>query len=101
MNKKRRNPKRYLILGAIVGALFGLSVSISMDFLYSDVLQGTWREAIASDLNNLLSLSVQPGNLIVIAVYIVILLVLALFGACMGVLFAFILYRFFTFLETD
>jgi hypothetical protein len=93
--------KRTLAIGSIIGGLLGLTVSLMMDVLYADALQGTWRESIARDLNNLFSISPTPHSFIVYSVYILILVVLMAFGAFIGMFFAFIVYRFFKFLESS
>ena len=90
--------KKFLLFGAIVGGVMGLAISLLMDTLYADTLQGTWRDAIAKDLNTFFSLGVSSGSIIVYAVFIVVIGILTAFGAFMGFIFSFFLYQFFRFL---
>jgi hypothetical protein len=71
-----------------------------MDTIYADSLQGTWRDAIAKDLNTFLSLGVSSGSIIVNIVFIFVLGLLAAFGALLGFIFSFFLYKFFGFLSS-
>jgi hypothetical protein len=87
--------KKFLLGGAIVGGIMSLSISLLMDIFLADSLQGTWREAIAKDLNTLFSLGVTSKSIIVGLVFIFILAILSAFGAFMGSIFSFFLYKFF------
>lgn len=96
----QRRAKRILLAGAIVGAIISVAVSLLMDTIYADSLQGTWRDAIAKDLNTFLSLGVSSGSIIVNIVFIFVLGLLAAFGALLGFIFSFFLYKFFGFLSS-
>ncbi|MBI5641413.1 MAG: hypothetical protein HZA17_13415 [Nitrospirae bacterium] len=89
--------KKFLLFGAISGGILSLAISILMDSLFSDI-QGTWRDAIAKDLNSLLSLGLTSKSFIVNIVFILVLGILAAFGSFMGFIFSFFLYKFFDFL---
>jgi hypothetical protein len=91
--------KRLLCAGAAFGAALSVALSLLMDTLYGDALGGTWRDAIIHDLRIYLSISASKDSPIVIAVFMLILSVLAAFGAFMGLIFTFFVYRFFTFLQ--
>jgi hypothetical protein len=90
-----RRAKKFLLGGAIVGGIMSLSISLMMDMLFADSLQGTWRDAIAKDLNTMFSLEVSSGSIVVSLVFIFILAFLSAFGAFMGYIFSFFLYKFF------
>ena len=92
---ERRRAKKFLLGGAIVGGIMSLSISLMMDMLFADSLQGTWRDAIAKDLNTIFSLGVSSESIIVGLAFIVILAILSAFGAFMGFIFSFFLYKFF------
>lgn len=92
---ERRRAKKFLLGGAIVGGIMSLSISLMMDMLLADSLQGTWRDAIAKDLNTLSPLGVSSESIIVWLAFIVILAILSAFGAFMGFIFSFFLYKFF------
>ncbi len=94
----RRRVKKFLLFGAVLGALSSLAISILMDVQFADALKGTWRDAIAKDLNNLLSLGVNAHSIIVNIVFLLVLGILMAFGAFMGFIFSFFLYKFFSFL---
>ena len=92
---EQRRAKKFLLGGAIVGGIMSLSISLMMDMLFADSLQGTWRDAIAKDLNTMFSLGVSSGSIVVTLVFIFILALLSAFGAFMGYIFSFFLYKFF------
>lgn len=95
---EHRRLKRILYAGAAAGAALSVTVSLLMDTLYADSLGGTWRDAITKDLHTFFSMNVPQDSLIVTAVFGLILMVLAAFGAFLGYVFSFIIYRFFTLL---
>jgi len=90
-----RRAKKFLLGGAIVGGILSLSISLMMDMLFADSLQGTWRESIAHDVNTIFSLGVSSKSIVVTLIFMVILGILAAFGAFMGYIFSFFLYKFF------
>jgi|OpeIllAssembly_1097287.scaffolds.fasta_scaffold02978_7 hypothetical protein len=90
-----RRAKKFLLGGAIIGGIMSLSISLMMDMVFADSLQGTWRDAIAKDLNTMFSLGVSSGSIVVTLVFIFILALLSAFGAFMGYIFSFFLYKFF------
>jgi hypothetical protein len=93
MNKGKA--KRFLLCGAVCGGILSLAISLMMDSLFADSLQGTWRDAIAKDLNTFLSLGVTSGSFIVYVVFIFVLGILSAFGAFLGFIFSFFLYKLF------
>jgi len=95
-----RKAKRYLYSGAVIGGIISLTISLLMDTFYSDSFQGTWRDAIAKDLNTFLSLGVTSKSIIVYIGFVFVLALLTAFGAFMGFIFSFFLYKFFSFLST-
>ncbi len=99
MDKERIKLKRVLVIGSIVGGLLSVTISLLMDYLFADALQGTWRDAIANDLNRLFSINASPDSIIVYILFGIILLVLFGIGAILGSLFSLLIYRFFKFLE--
>lgn len=94
----RRRAKRFLFIGAIAGGLLSLAITLLMDTFYADAMQGTWRDAIAKDLHTFFSLNVSSSSFIVYILFFVVLGIMAAFGAFMGFIFSFFLYRFFQFL---
>jgi len=98
-----RNPgkaKKILLGGAVIGGIISLSISLLMDTMYGDSFQGTWRDAIAKDLNTFLSLGVSSKSIIVNIFFVFVLGLLTAFGAFLGFIFSFFLYKFFSFLTT-
>ncbi len=93
-----RNARKVLLAGAIAGGILSIAISLLMDKMYADSLQGTWRDAIAKDLNTLFSLKLSSGSLFVNAVFVLVLGFLSSIGAFMGFIFSFFLYKFFSFL---
>lgn len=98
--ENRARAKKFLAGGAIVGGILSLAITILMDTLFSDTLQGTWRDAIAKDLNTFFSLGVSSSSIVVNLAFLVVLAILAAFGAFMGFIFSFFVYRFFQFLNS-
>lgn len=92
--RRRRRLKRFLIAGAVAGAILTIAISLFMDVLYADVLGGTWRDAIVKDLMTFFSVSVSSGSFVVTVTFLFILLVLGSFGAAAGVMFTVFVYRF-------
>ncbi len=90
-----RRAKKFLLGGAIVGGIMSLSISLMMDMLFADSLQGTWRDAIAKDVNTIFSLGVSSKSILVTLIFMVVLAILTAFGAFMGYIFSFFLYKFF------
>jgi hypothetical protein len=97
----KRKAKRYLLAGAIIGGILSLLTTLLMDTFYADAFQGTWRDAIANDINSLFSYNVAPESIIVSIFFILVLGLLAAFGAFLGFIFSFFLYIFFSFLTGE
>ncbi|GBD99715.1 hypothetical protein BMS3Abin07_01755 [bacterium BMS3Abin07] len=91
--------KRYLIVGAVAGGLLAIAVSLLMDTLFADSLNGTWRDAIVSDLHNFFHMNLTVNSPVVFIVFGIILLILSGFGALLGMIFTFFIIRFFSFLK--
>lgn len=99
MPDRNRLLRRYIVTGAIIGGLLSLSISLLMDVLFADSLNGTWRDAIVSDLNNFFKIKTSTGSPLVYLILGVILLVLSGFGAFMGMIFASFIFKFLSFLK--
>ncbi|MDA8083131.1 MAG: hypothetical protein M0024_05690 [Nitrospiraceae bacterium] len=95
-----RGAKRFLLVGAIIGGLISIAIALMMDMMYADTLQGTWRDAIAKDLNTFLHLGVNAKSIVVYLFFLVVLGILAAFGGLLGFIFSFFMYKFFSFLGT-
>jgi hypothetical protein len=91
----RAKARKFLLVGAIAGGIMSLSISLLMDTIFADSMQGTWRDAIAKDLNHFFSLGVSSGNVFVYIIFICVLALLTAFGAFLGFIFSFFLYKFF------
>jgi type IV secretory pathway VirB2 component (pilin) len=81
-----------------MGGLMSLAITILMDTLFAGASQGTWRDAIAKDLNTLLSLGLSSTSLIVNIVFVFVLGLMTAFGSFMGFIFSFFIYKFLQFL---
>lgn len=90
---ERRRLRIVLIFGAIVGAILAITVTLLMDVLYAESLGGTWRDAIAKDLGSLFSATYSPDSFVVTVLFILIIAILALFGALLGSIFSTFVYR--------
>lgn len=96
-----RGLRRLLLAGALTGAAMGIALAIFMDTLYADSLGGTWLDAIKHDLDMVFSADFNRQGMAVKAVFGLVLSVLALFGAAMGYVFSFIIYKFFGLLRGE
>jgi len=92
--------KRFLVTGAILGGILAITITLLMDVLFAESLDGTWRDAIVSDLHNFFKITVTVNSPIVFFVFGLILLILSGFGAIMGVIFTFFIIKFFSFLKS-
>lgn len=90
--------RKFLISGAVAGGIISLAITLLMDTMYGDSFQGTWRDAIAKDLNTFFSLGVSAKSIFVNIVFVFVLGILSAFGAFLGFIFSFFLYKFFSFL---
>ena len=97
---ERSKAKKFLLVGAITGGFMSLTISLLMDSIYADTLNGTWRDAIAKDLNTLLPSRYVIGKRHCQHRLPFVLAILAAFGAFMGIIFSFFLYKFFGFLTS-
>jgi hypothetical protein len=82
-----------LLLGAIGGAILAVTVTLLMDVFYAESLGGTWRDAIAMDMASLFSVSLSPDGFVVTVLFILIIAILALFGALLGAMFSTFVFR--------
>lgn len=98
--EENRRAKRYLLFGAIIGGILSLSITLLMDTFYAGALNGTWRDAIAKDLNTFLSLGVSSTSFVVYIMFGAVLAIMTAFGSFMGFIFSFFLYKFFAFLSS-
>ena len=90
--------RKLLLIGSLIGGLLSVAIALLMDILFSDALQGTWRDAISHDLHRLFSLNTTPDSIIVYVIFIFILLILFIIGALFGSIFTMLIYRFMKFL---
>ena len=77
--------KRLLMASMAIGIVFSVLVFFLMDLLYSDTLNGSWREVIAMDLKSNYGMDVTIHSPSVYLVYVLILLFLMSVGGAMGV----------------
>ena len=79
-----RGLKRAIIIGAVIGALMSLGAALSMDYILSDSLQGTWRDAAAKDVTKIFGASCGRNYWAVTLVLVSVMGFLAVFGALLG-----------------
>jgi hypothetical protein len=97
---KKSTGRKIIISGALLGAVMTIVVSLLMDVLYADALNGTWRDAIVLDLDRYFSVSLTPDSLVVYMIFGLILLILSGFGAVIGIVFVLLIYKFLSFLTS-
>lgn len=81
-----------------MGAVLTVIIALLMDYLYSDALQGTWRDAIVNDVHSLFNVSLSPEGTVAYILFGLLLFVLSTVGAAIGAVFIFIVGRFLAFL---
>ncbi|MHB8843919.1 MAG: hypothetical protein ACYC7L_04150 [Nitrospirota bacterium] len=87
--------KKAVIIGAALGAVITLGTAISMDYVLSSSLQGTWRDAAVKDVTRMFGPTCGQNWFAVTAVLVVVMGFLAGFGAMLGAIAGTILNRFF------
>jgi len=92
--ERRKFHRKALITGGIIGGVLSVVISVLMDFMVSDSLQGTWRDAIVNDLQGFMSINISPDSITAYALFVVVLLFLAAVGAAIGAAFSYTVYRF-------
>jgi hypothetical protein len=100
MDTLKAKRKKIIILGSLIGGGLSAAIFFYLDYMFADLQHGTWRDAIAKDLNTLFSASVGTESIAVIVVYVLVLAILVAFGAFMGIVFCLFLERFFMFLKS-
>ena len=90
--------KKAVIIGAALGAVVTLGAAISMDYVLSSSLQGTWRDAAVKDVTKMFGPSCGQNWFAVTLVLAVVMGFLAGFGAMLGAIAGTIMNRFFKFI---
>ncbi len=90
--------RKAIIIGAVAGALVTLGTALSMDILFSDTFQGTWRDAATKDVTRMFGPACGGNWYAVTLVLVFVMGFLAAFGAAMGAAAGVIMNRFFKFL---
>ncbi|HWR59304.1 MAG TPA: hypothetical protein VN328_10485 [Thermodesulfovibrionales bacterium] len=90
--------KRGFYIGAIIGGLLGVVISLSMDLVLGNALGGGWREAVAHDLGALTGRTFGNNSLFVWTGVVLIVGFIAAFGAFIGGIFGVMVSRLFSFL---
>jgi len=87
--------KKAVIIGAALGAMASLGIALAMDYVLSDSIQGTWRDAAAKDVTRIFGASCGQNYWAVSLVLVFVMSILAAFGAVLGVVAGVIMNRFF------
>ena len=87
--------KKAIIIGAIAGACVTLGAALSMDYVLSSTIQGTWRDAAVKDVTRMFGPACGQNWFAVTLVLVFVMALLAGFGALLGVIGAVIINRFF------
>jgi hypothetical protein len=87
--------KKALLIGAGIGAVTTLAIALSMDFFFSETLQGTWRDAAAKDVTRMFGQGCGQNSFAVMLVLVIVFGFLAGFGALLGAAAGLIMNRFF------
>jgi len=87
--------KKALIIGAALGTIVTLGAALAMDYVLSSSLQGTWRDAAVKDVTKMFGPACGQNWYAVTLVLIVVMSLLAGFGAILGAIAGTIMNRFF------
>ncbi len=87
--------KKAVIIGAAIGAVVTLGAAISMDYVLSNSLQGTWRDAAVKDVTKIFGPACGQNWYAVTLVLVSVMAFLACFGAVLGAVAGTIMNRFF------
>jgi len=87
--------KKAIIIGAVIGAVITLGTALSMDLLFSDTFQGTWRDAATKDVTRMFGAACGQNWFAVTLVLLFVMGFLAGFGAVLGAVAGVIMNRFF------
>jgi hypothetical protein len=90
-----RGLKKAIIIGAIIGAIMTLGAALSMDVVFSNTLEGTWRDAAAKDVTRMFGATCGQNYIAVTLVLAVVMGFLAAFGALLGAAAGLAMNRFF------
>ncbi|MBZ0156126.1 MAG: hypothetical protein K8I29_07910 [Alphaproteobacteria bacterium] len=93
--------KKAFYIGVIAGGILGIVVSLSMDLLLGKTLGGGWSEAVAHDLNKLFNANLAPTNFIVLSGVVIVIGIIAAFGAFIGGIFSMMIARLFSLLTRE
>ncbi|HTP04804.1 MAG TPA: hypothetical protein VMM54_06585 [Nitrospirota bacterium] len=90
-----RGLKIAVVIGAGIGAIVTLGAALSMDIVFSDTLQGTWRDAAAKDVTRMFGPACGQNYFAVTLVLVIVMGFLAAFGALLGAAAGLAMNRFF------
>jgi hypothetical protein len=93
-DNRKKFLRKALLAGGIIGGSLSVVISVLMDFMASDALQGTWRDAIVNDLQMFMSISITPDSITAYALFFLVMVFLAAVGAGIGAVFSYTVYRF-------
>ncbi len=88
--------KRVVVIGIIIGGVFGIAVALGMDALLGGTLGG-WREAVAHDLSAFGKMS--PDSLPVLLGVVIVIAFIGVVGAVFGAIFGLIIGKFFSIMK--
>ncbi|MEW6715756.1 MAG: hypothetical protein AB1306_11820 [Nitrospirota bacterium] len=92
--------KTTLLAGAIFGVVMGVSVSLSMDFMMSGA-EGGWYESVKHDTNLFLGPDWAERSWFIYSGIVVIVLGIGVIGGMIGVVFGFIIGKFFSMMSNS
>lgn len=87
--------KKAVKIGALAGALVSLGAALSMDILFADALQGTWRDAAIQDITKLFGPAWGQSYTFVTLILVLVMGFISGIGALLGTIAAVFLHKFF------
>lgn len=88
--------KSSIIAGCIFGAVTGLAVSLSIDFMVGDSLGGGWYESVKHDINLWFGPVWAAKDLVIYLCIVILIGGIGIIGALIGALFGAIAGKFFS-----
>ena len=90
-----------MLAGCIFGAVIGIGVTLSIDFMMGDSLGGGWYESVKHDMNLLFGPDWAGKDWAVYSGIVIVVIGIGIIGAVIGAVFGAIIGKFFSLLSNS
>lgn len=90
-----------LLSGCIFGAVLGLTVSLSLDFMMSSASDGGWYESVQHDVSLLLGREWAAKSWFIYGGVVTVILFITVVGGALGALFGALIGKFFSLMNNS